>query len=60
MYQRFADALNQYEIASSIYHRADQERSSLTLHETSAKSIVGEATRNSEKRLWLLRKLRRQ
>lgn len=47
--ERFADALNQYEIASSIYHRADQERSSLTLHETSAKSIVGEATRNSEK-----------
>ncbi|WJX45533.1 Serine/threonine-protein kinase smg1 [Trifolium repens] len=47
--ERFADALNQYEIASSIYCRADQERSSLTLHETSAKSIVSEATRNAEK-----------
>ncbi|KAI5390340.1 uncharacterized protein LOC127101599 isoform X2 [Lathyrus oleraceus] len=47
--ERFAEALNQYEIASSIYCRADQERSSLTLHETSAKSIVGEATHNSEK-----------
>ncbi|XP_058754990.1 uncharacterized protein LOC131628134 [Vicia villosa] len=47
--ERFAEALNQYEIASSIYSRADQERSSLTLHETSAKSIVGEATHNSEK-----------
>lgn len=49
MYQRFADALNQYQLASSIYCRADQERSSFILHETSAKSIVAEATCNSEK-----------
>jgi len=49
MYQRFGDVLNQYELASSLYCRADQERSSLILHETSAKSIVAEATSNSEK-----------
>lgn len=49
MYQRFADVLHQYELASTIYCRADQERSSLILHETSAKSIVAEATCNSEK-----------
>ncbi|ESW03895.1 hypothetical protein PHAVU_011G050300 [Phaseolus vulgaris] len=47
--ERFGDVLNQYELASSLYCRADQERSSLILHETSAKSIVAEATSNSEK-----------
>ncbi|XP_047153603.1 serine/threonine-protein kinase SMG1-like isoform X2 [Vigna umbellata] len=47
--ERFGDVLNKYELASSLYCRADQERSSLILHETSAKSIVAEATRNSEK-----------
>ncbi|XP_019454155.1 PREDICTED: serine/threonine-protein kinase SMG1-like [Lupinus angustifolius] len=47
--ERFADVLNQYELASSLYCRADQERSNLMLHETSAKSIVAEATCNSEK-----------
>ncbi|KAK7264351.1 hypothetical protein RJT34_31958 [Clitoria ternatea] len=47
--ERFADVLNQYEVASTLYCRADQERSSLILHETSAKSIVAEATSNSEK-----------
>ncbi|XP_050232487.1 uncharacterized protein LOC126681128 isoform X2 [Mercurialis annua] len=47
--ERFADALSQYELASALFYRADQERSSLILHETSAKSIVAEATSNSEK-----------
>ncbi|TKY67498.1 Serine/threonine-protein kinase SMG1 [Spatholobus suberectus] len=47
--ERFADVLNQYELAFTLYCRADQERSSLILHETSAKSIVAEATSNSEK-----------
>ncbi|XP_027910249.1 serine/threonine-protein kinase SMG1-like [Vigna unguiculata] len=47
--ERFGDVLNKYELASSLYCRADQERSSLILHETSAKSIVAEATSNSEK-----------
>ncbi|XP_037497644.1 uncharacterized protein LOC105631693 isoform X3 [Jatropha curcas] len=47
--ERFADVLNQYELASALFYRADQERSSLLLHETSAKSVVAEATCNSEK-----------
>ncbi|KAI4298401.1 hypothetical protein L6164_031967 [Bauhinia variegata] len=47
--ERFADVLNQYELASALFYRADQERSTLILHETSAKSIVAEATCNSEK-----------
>ncbi|XP_027356375.1 serine/threonine-protein kinase SMG1-like isoform X2 [Abrus precatorius] len=47
--ERFASVLNQYELASTLYCRADQERSSLILHETSAKSIVAEATSNSDK-----------
>ncbi|KAJ4845107.1 LOW QUALITY PROTEIN: hypothetical protein Tsubulata_030337 [Turnera subulata] len=47
--QRFADILSRYELASALFYRADQERSSLILHETSAKSIVAEATCNSEK-----------
>lgn len=49
MQQRFADVLNQYELASALFYQADQERSNLILHETSAKSIVAEATSNSEK-----------
>ncbi|XP_022634053.1 serine/threonine-protein kinase SMG1 isoform X2 [Vigna radiata var. radiata] len=47
--ERFGDVLNKYELTSSLYCRADQERSTLILHETSAKSIVAEATSNSEK-----------
>ncbi|KAF5448742.1 hypothetical protein F2P56_029247 [Juglans regia] len=47
--QRFADILSQYELASALFFRADQERSNLILHETSAKSFVSEATSNSEK-----------
>ncbi|KAL8264578.1 hypothetical protein R6Q59_022708 [Mikania micrantha] len=47
--QRFADVFGQYEIVSAVYNCTDQERSSLILHETSAKAIVAEATNNSEK-----------
>ncbi|KAL2477059.1 uncharacterized protein Fot_46073 [Forsythia ovata] len=47
--ERFADILNQYEVVSSLFYHADQERSNLLLHETSVKSIVAEATCNSEK-----------
>ncbi|KAJ0077716.1 hypothetical protein Patl1_36279 [Pistacia atlantica] len=47
--ERFADVLNQYEFASALFYRADQERSNLIVHETSAKTIVAEATCNSEK-----------
>ncbi|KAM2903393.1 hypothetical protein COP2_003214 [Malus domestica] len=47
--ERFADVLNQYELSSALFYRADQERSSLILHETSARSMVAEATSNSEK-----------
>lgn len=49
MSQRFRDVLNQYELVSALFYRADQERSNLILHETSAKSIVTEVTCNSEK-----------
>lgn len=48
MYQRFADVLNRYESISALFSQADQERSKLILHETSAKSIVSDATINSE------------
>ncbi|OMO75230.1 hypothetical protein CCACVL1_16263 [Corchorus capsularis] len=47
--ERFVDVLNQYELVSARFYRADQERSNLILHETSAKSMVAEATCNSEK-----------
>ncbi|KAE8698811.1 hypothetical protein F3Y22_tig00110597pilonHSYRG00890 [Hibiscus syriacus] len=47
--ERFRDVLNQYELVSALFYRADQERSNLILHETSAKSIVAEATCNPEK-----------
>ncbi|KAL3814182.1 hypothetical protein ACJIZ3_015450 [Penstemon smallii] len=47
--ERFASILNQYEIVSSHFYHADQERSNLVLQETSAKSVVAEATYNSEK-----------
>lgn len=47
--ERFADVLNQYEIVSSLFYCADQERSNLVLHETSANSIVAEATYSMEK-----------
>ncbi|KAK4437819.1 Serine/threonine-protein kinase SMG1 [Sesamum alatum] len=47
--ERFASILNQYEIVSSHFYRADQERSNLVQHEMSAKSVVAEATCISEK-----------
>ncbi|KAI6701259.1 hypothetical protein NL676_015583 [Syzygium grande] len=47
--ERFSDVLNNYELISALFCRADQEQSNLILHETSAKSIVAEATCNSEK-----------
>ncbi|KAL0334793.1 UNVERIFIED_CONTAM: Serine/threonine-protein kinase SMG1 [Sesamum radiatum] len=47
--ERFASILNQYEIVSSHFYRADQERLNLVQHETSAKSVVAEATCISEK-----------
>ncbi|KAK3412470.1 hypothetical protein EUGRSUZ_I01219 [Eucalyptus grandis] len=47
--ERFSDVLNKYEIVSALFCRADQDRSNLILHETSAKSIVAEATCNSDK-----------
>lgn len=49
MHQKFADVLSKYELVSVLFHRADQERSNLILHETSAKSVVAEATSNAEK-----------
>lgn len=51
--ERFSDALNQYEIVSGLFYCADQERSTLVLHETSAKLAAAEATCNSEKTLAL-------
>lgn len=47
--ERFADVLSQYELASALFYRADQERSNLVLHETSTKSMVAEANCNAEK-----------
>ncbi|PWA94247.1 protein kinase-like domain-containing protein [Artemisia annua] len=47
--QRFADVLSQYEIVSAVHNCTDQERSTLIFQETSAKSIVAEATSNLEK-----------
>ncbi|GAB4853946.1 Serine/threonine-protein kinase smg1 [Ancistrocladus abbreviatus] len=47
--ERFLDVLNQYELVSALFYCTDQERSTLLLQETSAKSIVAEATSNSEK-----------
>lgn len=47
--ESFACILDQYEPVSSVFHHADQEMSNLVLHETSAKSMVAEATINLEK-----------
>ncbi|XP_030522831.1 uncharacterized protein LOC115735623 [Rhodamnia argentea] len=47
--ERFSDVINKYELVSALFCRADQERSNLILHETSAKSILAEASCNSEK-----------
>ncbi|XP_073014956.1 uncharacterized protein [Primulina eburnea] len=51
--ERFFDALNQYEIVSGLFYCADQDRSTLVLHESSAKLAAAEATSNSEKTLAL-------
>lgn len=40
--------MNQYEVVSGLYCRADQERSNLVLRETSAKSLVADTTSTSE------------
>ncbi|XP_051146929.1 uncharacterized protein LOC127262327 isoform X2 [Andrographis paniculata] len=47
--ERFTSILNQYETTSSYFYQTDQERSNLVQHEKSAKSVVAEATSNSEK-----------
>ncbi|KAL5704997.1 non-specific serine/threonine protein kinase [Ranunculus cassubicifolius] len=47
--ERFFDVLNHYEVVSAVFFQADKERSNLALNESSAKSIVAEATSNSEK-----------
>ncbi|KAH6814874.1 hypothetical protein C2S51_023892 [Perilla frutescens var. frutescens] len=47
--ERFASVLNQYETVSSRFYRADQERLKLVQYESSAKSVVAEATSHSEK-----------
>ncbi|XP_042508372.1 uncharacterized protein LOC122084303 [Macadamia integrifolia] len=47
--ERFLEVLRKYEVVSALFYHADQERSNLALHETSAKSIVAEVTCNSEK-----------
>lgn len=46
---RFTNVLNEYEIVSGLFYRTDQERANLVLQETSAKTIVVEATCNLEK-----------
>ncbi|KAM3220199.1 hypothetical protein P3S67_019940 [Capsicum chacoense] len=46
--ERFINVMNQYEVVSGLYRRADQERSNLVLRETSAKSLVADATSTSE------------
>ncbi|KAM6559139.1 hypothetical protein CsatA_028378 [Cannabis sativa] len=47
--ERFSEALKQYEISSALFYQADQERANLMLRETSATSIVAEATSSFEK-----------
>ncbi|KAK1369602.1 Non-specific serine/threonine protein kinase [Heracleum sosnowskyi] len=46
---RFTNILNEYEIISTLFSRADKERSNLVHKETSAKSVVAEATTDLEK-----------
>ncbi|KAF6172570.1 hypothetical protein GIB67_007083 [Kingdonia uniflora] len=46
---RFSDVLSQYEVVSAFFYHVDQERSNLVLREVSVKSLVAEATTNSEK-----------
>ncbi|XP_075074220.1 uncharacterized protein LOC107823315 [Nicotiana tabacum] len=46
--ERFINIMNQYEVISALYRHSDQERSNLVQNETSAKSLVAEATSASE------------
>ncbi|KAM3294171.1 hypothetical protein ACQJBY_037207 [Aegilops geniculata] len=45
----FLDTLDQYEVKSAIFYHAEKERSSALHNETSAKSILAEATSVAEK-----------
>uniref|UniRef100_A0A453HCE4 Uncharacterized protein n=1 Tax=Aegilops tauschii subsp. strangulata TaxID=200361 RepID=A0A453HCE4_AEGTS len=47
--QTFLDTLDQYEVKSAIFYHAEKERSSALHNETSAKSILAEATSVAEK-----------
>ncbi|GAB2267283.1 Serine/threonine-protein kinase smg1 [Dionaea muscipula] len=47
--EKFLDVLNQYQVVSARFFHADQERSTLLRHETSAMSLVADATSKSEK-----------
>ncbi|KAJ8572306.1 hypothetical protein K7X08_008817 [Anisodus acutangulus] len=47
-FERFINIMNQYEVVSGLYRRADQERSNLVLRGTTVKSLVAEATSTSE------------
>ncbi|CAO2815128.1 unnamed protein product [Amaranthus hypochondriacus] len=48
-FERFLNILNQYELVSAIFFSADQDKATLLHHETSAKSLVAEATSHAEK-----------
>lgn len=47
--ERFSEVLEKYELVSALYFHADKERSSLILHETTAKLNAAEVTTTSEK-----------
>uniref|UniRef100_A0A7N0T1F2 non-specific serine/threonine protein kinase n=1 Tax=Kalanchoe fedtschenkoi TaxID=63787 RepID=A0A7N0T1F2_KALFE len=47
--ERFTDVLNQYEVVSTVYYHADQERCNLTVRENSVKSAVAQTMSNFEK-----------
>uniref|UniRef100_A0ACD5X441 Uncharacterized protein n=1 Tax=Avena sativa TaxID=4498 RepID=A0ACD5X441_AVESA len=47
--KKFLDSLDQYEVMSAMFYHAEKERSSALHKETSAKSILAEATSVAEK-----------
>ncbi|XP_047338055.1 serine/threonine-protein kinase SMG1-like [Impatiens glandulifera] len=47
--ERFEGILSQYELVYALFHHADLDMSNVVLTETSARSIVAEATTTSEK-----------
>ncbi|KAL6637808.1 hypothetical protein ACP70R_025380 [Stipagrostis hirtigluma subsp. patula] len=47
--KKFLDTLDQYEVASAMFYHAEKERSSALQNETSAKSVLAEATSFAEK-----------